>query len=238
MPVKGSGLHREKAILALCDGVRSSREIAELAGDNAKYVQRIMKKYDSPRLRQAPPSGDRNPAYKSGRKIDRDGYVLVSAPLGHPYARVRKGRLYGLIYEHRLIVEDRIGRYLLPSETVDHIDGLRLHNNPSNLRVFDSNALHLQATISGQVPKWSKEGLEKLKAAPLLRSNLPQVDNYGKMKKSGDARLRQILLAALQLGIDSPYLLGTSHHLEKAGISDLSHSNLERELQKLYQRCA
>jgi hypothetical protein len=58
------------------------------------------------------------------------------------------------------------------------------------------------------------------------------------MKKSGDARLRQILLAMLSLGADSPYLLGTHHHLEKAGISDLSRSNLELELEKLYQRYA
>lgn len=238
MPKKGSGLHREQAILKLCDGARTSHEIAAIVGDNAKYVQRIMLKHNAPRLRQAPPLGDRNPAFVSGRKIDRDGYVLVSAPLGHPHARMREGRIYGLIYEHRLVLELKLGRYLLPSEVVDHIDGLRLHNEPSNLRVFDSNADHLQETISGHIPSWSKEGIEKLRAAPNVRSCLPKVDNYGKMKKSGDARLRQILLAALQLGIDSQYLLGTSHHLKKAGISDFSHSSLILELQKLHQRYA
>lgn len=70
------------------------------------------------------------------------------------------------------------------------------------------------------------------------RSNLKRVDTYGLMKKSGDARLRQILLALLSLGKDSPYLLGMSHHLKKAGISDLSRSNLQRELDLLYQRYA
>lgn len=238
MPKKGSGLAREQAVLLLCDGVKTSSQIAEMIGDNAKYVQRVMKKRNAPRLRQAPPTGDRNPAYKTGRKIDRDGYVLVSAPLGHPNARMRDGRSYGLIYEHRLILEQKLGRYLLPSEAVDHIDGLRLHNSPSNLRVFDSNADHLQETISGQIPKWSEAGLEKLRTSPFLRSCLPRIDNYNLMKKNGDARLRQILLAALQLGIDSPYLLGTSHHLEKAGISDFSDSSLKRELLTLSQRYA
>lgn len=235
---KGSGQERERRILALCDGVRTSHEIAALAGDNAKYVQRVMKKHDAPRLKQAPPSGSRNPAYKNGRRIDRDGYVLVGSGEGHPYARNRKGRTHGLIYEHRLVMEQELGRYLLPSEVVDHIDGLRLHNCPSNLRVFDSNSQHLQETTTGRLPQWSEEGKEKLAKRGVERMIHPQVHKYAEMKKSGDARLREILLAALQLGSDSPYLLGTRHHLEKAGISDLSRSNLVRELELLYQRYA
>jgi hypothetical protein len=226
---------REKNIAQYCDGVRTSKEIALLSGDNQKYVQRTMLKFDLPRLPQAPRTGVNNPSYKSGRRVDRDGYVLVSAPLGHPHARSRKGRKYGIIYEHRLILEDKIGRFLDPLEVVDHIDGLRLHNSPDNLRLFSSNAEHLRQTITGQVPNWSADGKMKLKYYRQVKGIEP-VRNYQKMKVSGDARLRQILLAALQLGIDSPYLLGTSHHLEKAGISDFSRSNLERELSLLYRK--
>jgi len=238
MAVKGSGHERQQRILALCDGVRTSHEIAAMVGDNAKYVQATMLKFDAPRLKQAPPSGARNPAYKTGRKIDRDGYVLVGSGDDHPFARKRAGRSHGLIYEHRLVMEIEIGRYLLPTEVVDHIDGLRLHNCPSNLRVFDSNSQHLRATTTGRVPQWSEEGKAKLAMSPSFRSSLPLVHKYAEMKKSGDARLREILLAALQLGIDSPYLLGTSRHLAKAGIVDLSRSNLVLELEKLYQRYA
>ncbi len=238
MPARGSGKDREDKILALCNGVRTSHEIAEMIGDSAKYVQRVMRKYDAPRLKQAPPSGSRNPAYKHGRIIDRDGYVLVGSGEHHPYARYRYGRTHGKMYEHRLVMEKEIGRYLLPSEVVDHIDGLRLHNSPSNLRLFDSNAAHLKETITDRIPSWSAEGKERLAARNTHQQLLLPVNKYDQMKKSGDARLREILLALLQLGQDSPFLLGTSHHLEKAGIVDLSRSSLIRELELISQRYA
>lgn len=233
MPAKGSGLAREQRIIPICNGVLTSREIAEQLGESVKYVQAVMKKYDLPRLPQAPRTGRHNPAYKSGRKIDRDGYVLVSAPPGHPQSRKRKGRSYGLIYEHRAVLERKLGRYLEHGEVVDHIDGLRLHNDPSNLRLFSSNAEHLRATITGQVPQWSGEGLERLNLARRGNADGEQIHTYNLMKKHGDARLRQILLGWLSLGRDSPYLSGTRHYLEKAGISDFSDSSLKRELDRI-----
>ena len=238
MALKNSGFARENAIRLLCDGIRTSAEIAEMLGDNAKYVQRTMKKYDLPRLPQAPRRGKHNPSFLTGRRIDRDGYAIVSAPLNHPYARMRKDRAYGIIAEHRLIAEKNIGRFLLPSEVVDHIDGLRLHNCPSNLRIFDSNADHLKATITGQIPKWSLRGLDELdKSRRKISTNQP-AHTYLKMKKSGDARLIEILHTVLTLGIDSPYLLGTHHHLTKVGIFDLTRSSLELELVLLYRKYA
>lgn len=226
---------REKNIAQHCDGILTSKEIAVLAGDNHKYVQRTMLKHDLPRRKRGSSFGEMNGSYTGGRSIDRDGYVLVSAPQNHPYARYRKDRLTGKIYEHRLLMEDILGRYLLPHEVVDHVDGLRLHNAKDNLRLFQSNAEHLKTTITGQVPAWSSKGIEKQFLPSDQRISSPRVDTYNQMKKCGDARLIQILLAALKLGIQSPYLLGSSHHLQKAGISDFSHSNLQRELEALYR---
>jgi len=238
MAAKGSGALRENAVRPLCDGTRSSNEIAAILGESQKYVQHVMKKYDLPRFAQGARTGKHNPAFVSGRKIDRDGYVLVRAPLGHPHARVRAGRNFGLIYEHRLIVEDSIGRILLPLEVVDHVDGLRLHNAPSNLRIFDKNADHLAATISGKRPSWSGSGIAKMSIPSNVRANFPKVHTYDRMKKSGDARLLQILLALIQLGEESPYLLGTPIHLVKAGIVDYSRSSLERAVDDLRRKYA
>lgn len=229
---------RQKKIAALCDGVRSSKEIAALCCDSAKYVQSTMLKFDLPRIKQGGAKGSMNGSYRSGRRIDRDGYVLVSAPIEHPYARVRKDRHTGIIYEHRLLMESKLGRFLLPNEVVDHIDGLRLHNDIDNLRLFSSNSEHLKQTITGKVPSWSEEGRQRMRLAHHQRKDLAPLNNYHSMKVSGDARLRQILLAALQLGKDSPFLFGTSHHLAKAGIFDLTHSSLQHELQKLYLKYA
>lgn len=92
--------------------------------------------------------GDVNPAWKGGRYLDDDGYVMIYAP-DHPYAD-KAGR----VREHRLVMERELGRYLLPTEVVDHNDGQRANNDPSNLTLYASNAEHLTATLKGRVPKW------------------------------------------------------------------------------------
>lgn len=220
-------------ILSFPDKTKTSREVAEILGCSARHVQNVLRLHEASRLPRGSRTGKDSSSYRFGRRIDRDGYVLVSAPIGHPTAR-----RCGAILEHRLVLEKKLGRYLLPSEIVDHIDGLHLHNDPANLRVFSCNADHLRATISGQVPKWSHEGLLRMCSTRLSRSKNPQVQTYRNMKKCGDARLIQILRALLVLGKDSPFLLGSSPPLEKAGILDLSRSNLERELERICRKYA
>lgn len=224
------------AIRRLSDGIRTSKEIAAEVGATAKYVQAIALEFGLPRRAQGAQPGEDNHAFRSGRRIDRDGYVLVSTPPNHPSARKRANRNYGLIFEHRLVMERQLGRHLSPVEVVDHIDGLHLHNHPDNLRVFASNADHLKATISEQVPAWSRDGKMNLRASYDQREVTLPVDSYRLERKRGDVRLRQILLAWLSLGEDSPFLLGTRHWLERAGIVDLSRSSLELHLQRLSQR--
>ena len=222
-------LKKIEMIKQIADGALTSEEIADIVGCNHKYAQRILLKYDLPRLPQSPRSGEKNQAWVGGRHIDLDGYVLVLAPKDHQYSRVG-----GRIYEHRIVMEQKLGRILEPHEVVDHIDSLTIHNHPENLRVFASNADHLKATISGQVPEWSAAGIEKISLSPFLRSGLPVVDTYRLRKESGDVRLQTILRAWLQLDKDSPYLLCTRHWMERAGIVDFSRRSLEHHLQALY----
>lgn len=237
-PLPNPGKKKSEKNLAVIDAIRiaangilTSHEIAQIVGSTDKYVQRVMLAHNLPRLPQRKVMrGDENPAWIGGRRIDLSGYVLVSAPKNHPYQRRA-----GSIYEHRLVLEEKLGRYLTPIEVADHIDGLTIHNHPDNLRLFPNNANHLSETISGQCPQWSSPGAEKLKLCR-QQPNLPVVDMYRQDKESGVVRLRIILRAWLQLGKDSPYLLGTHHWLDKAGISDLSRPSLERHLSALYQQ--
>lgn len=225
-----------KKIIALSDGTRSSVEIAKLVGLSPRYVRKVMLRLDLPRLGEGAQPGPKNHQYKSGRRIDLDGYVLVTAPIEHPYARQRTNRKTKLIYEHRLVLEQTLGRYLLPEEVVDHVDGLTLHNSPENLRLYASNADHLSATKSGHAPNLSTVGSQNTGKRTDLGVKIERVDMHAIRRRRGDVRLRQILLAALSLGIDSPYLLGSCHHTKKAGIDTTSHSTIEHALADLYAR--
>jgi hypothetical protein len=195
-----------------------------------------MKELNLPQLNRGAQPGHNNHNYKTGRRIDRSGYVLVTAPDNHPYARKRTNRENWIILEHRLVMEHKMGRYLLPEEVVDHIDGLTLHNHPDNLRIFSENGNHLRDTLRGLPKEISLSGRRNLSTKHLQLPEFQRVDIYDRRKKRGDVRLRQILLAALQFGIDSPYLLGTHHHLEKKQIDWSSRSNLKLALDALLQR--
>ncbi len=214
----------------LCDGNRTSKEIAEIVGCPQKYVQKQMVKFDLPRLSHGARRGELNPSFVAGRIIDLDGYALVSTPDGH------KGRRSGRILEHRLVMERLIGRRLKAKETVDHIDGLHLHNCPTNLRLYQTNADHLRATLAGQTPAWSIAGLDRMNSNRHQRANGQPVDIYHLRKKRGDVRLQQILRLWLSPDIDALHLLGTHHLLERIQIDWRSRSSLKQALDTLLIR--
>lgn len=69
---------------------------------------------------------------ESDRKIDKNiGYVRVYCPM-HP-----KANTWGYVYEHRLIAEKMLGRYLTEDEVVHHKDSLRWNNTEENLVVMN-----------------------------------------------------------------------------------------------------
>lgn len=65
----------------------------------------------------------------NGRYKDRDGYILIYKP-SHPFARKN-----GFVLEHRLIMEEYLGRHLEPDEIAHHIDEIKYHNDIENLEL-------------------------------------------------------------------------------------------------------
>lgn len=80
-------------------------------------------------------SGKNNPRW-SGGKHKKDGYVLCFNP-EHPCASKR-----GYVREHRLVVEEIIGRFLKKGEAVHHINKKRDDNRAENLMAFKNCAAH------------------------------------------------------------------------------------------------
>lgn len=68
-------------------------------------------------------------------KITKMGYVMISVP-NHPFAK------NNYVYEHRLNIEKKLGRYLKKSEVIHHIDEDKSNNEIDNLMPFKTQKLH------------------------------------------------------------------------------------------------
>ncbi len=136
----------------------SLSEIGRAVGVKHETVGAFLRRHDIPHTPWDRTISENNPAWRGGRIRDKDGYVLLKQKQ-HPHCD-----RHGYVREHRLVMERELGRYLLPTEVVDHIDGDRANNVPSNLRVFASNREHLETTLKERVPNWTPEGVEAMRA--------------------------------------------------------------------------
>lgn len=76
----------------------------------------------------------RRDAATGSKKMSSDGYVLVFLP-DHPSAQPSSG----FIFEHRLVMEEKLGRSLLPGENVHHRNGQGDDNRIENLELWSSS---------------------------------------------------------------------------------------------------
>ena len=98
-------------------------------------------------------SGKNNPNFSGGRYIDDKGYIRVLRP-DHPFNNV------GYVYEHRLVAEKHLGRYLQPWETVHHINEIKLDNRWEN---FYLTTVPEHSSIHREGKKQSKARRDKMR---------------------------------------------------------------------------
>lgn len=71
--------------------------------------------------------------FKTGRWVDREGYIIVQNQAETGGKKVR---------EHRLVMERHLGRKLLPDEVVHHINHKRDDNRLENLELIVGSGNH------------------------------------------------------------------------------------------------
>lgn len=96
--------------------------------------------------------GDKAPSWKGGKQKIH-GYIKIHNPT-HPYCDSK-----GYVFEHRLVMEKKLGRYLKRNEIPHHINGIRDDNRSENLVVLLVNkhsSLHATNQFKNQVEEKKK----------------------------------------------------------------------------------
>lgn len=115
------------------------RKVCPACGGKKDFNAATCSGCNIPKTPLAGVKGPLHPAWKSGARIDKDGYIKTYAP-DHPWPR--KG---GYVFEHVRLIELQVGRRVLPGESVHHVDGDRRNNSINNLQLMergDHSRLH------------------------------------------------------------------------------------------------
>ena len=90
--------------------------------------------------------GEQNLRWKGGRRKLKNGYIIIKS-YNHPKAYRNE------VYEHIIVAEKKLGRYLTKNERVHHINGIKDDNRPKNIMIFPSHKEHLILHLKGKKEK-------------------------------------------------------------------------------------
>jgi hypothetical protein len=122
----------QELLTPLVESGLSAAQIARTVGVSQGLMSRKLRLFGLPAF-----DGRKHP--RPGRQVERvyfSGYVMLRRP-EHPHADKR-----GRVMEHRLVMEQMIGRVLEREEIVHHMNHVRDDNRPENLMLMADQATH------------------------------------------------------------------------------------------------
>ena len=159
MPKPGFlGDKREEIRQLIEDEQMTQAAVAARLGVHCTSIEKACRRWGLKTQRTGPRGGAGHPNWGGGRVlIGRYWHRWMPS---HPHRTKR-----GYVAEHRLVMEAKLQRFLIPGEVVHHIDGDPQNNEVGNLMLFRSNAAHLKHELVGRVPAWTPEGRARILAA-------------------------------------------------------------------------
>ena len=107
------------------EGIYTTQEVAQVLCVSVDTVHQVCRDIGKPKAFDS---------FHKGFITTKFGYIKLRIPL-HPFADSK-----GYVAEHRLVVEDYLGRYLDPDEVVHHINGCKSDNSLDNLDICSLEA--------------------------------------------------------------------------------------------------
>jgi hypothetical protein len=99
-------------------------------------------------------TGKGNPNWKGGKTYHKAGYAMIRVK-NHP----RASHNSGYVFEHILVMEKHLGRYLTQGETVHHKNNVKDDNRIENLELWCTN--HPSGSRVEDLVRWAKKILRK-----------------------------------------------------------------------------
>ena len=136
---------------------KSISRIAKESGVQPSVISRYLDKYEiKKRTLGEQRTGRNSGTWKGGKRITSSGYIERRV-FNHPNANSR-----GCKYEHQMVAELKLGRYLKEGEVAHHIDLNKSNNDFSNIVVLskgDHTKVHAKIR-KGTDPKEALKGVD------------------------------------------------------------------------------
>ncbi len=148
-------VRKRKGALSYCSRSCASKSRA-VSEDTRARLRDARLKLATPEWRSAQAkrmTGPGSPAWKGGITYFRPkGNYIGARYVRCPPAWRSMARKDGYVMEHRLVMAKRLGRTLLRTEVVHHVNHDPRDNRPGNLELFASNGDHKKAEAGGVNP--------------------------------------------------------------------------------------